>query len=50
MSATGVPIVLCEKVPHDFGPVLLLPGQPCPFCGEPIADHETIDGATSDDV
>lgn len=44
----AIPIVLCEQVPsNESAPLLLGPGQPCPFCGEPIADHDTIDDVGS---
>lgn len=36
-----VPVLLCDQAPVDSGPLLLERGDPCPFCGTPIEDHDT---------
>jgi hypothetical protein len=43
MKIGDVPVLLYDQAPsNEAPPVLLLPGQPCPYCGEPPDSHEAV--------
>jgi hypothetical protein len=39
------PIFLCDKAPDGETWKAVEPGDPCPFCQRPLADHKTASDA-----